>query len=120
MRSSTIKAVMNAIARGEISRAVAAERLGGISERHVNRLMVVHNVTRPRSQAAEEREDARALSEERRQMKDDNAEACAAGRQSIEEAAVNAGCSERTMYRWVARIKKHAVSSKKRRKATKK
>jgi transposase len=109
---------MKAIAANKLTRREAARRLG-ISERHVNRLMRAKDVRRPRGEARERREEARAAAEERRSMRLDNAARAAAGRQSLAEAAVNAGCSQRTIYRWVARLRNTRKRPRKSSKASK-
>jgi transposase len=99
MRSSTLKAIMQRIADGKISRADAADRLG-VSERTVNRLMQKHEVKRPPSPVHEQRAAAAA----RRARKREAAEQHLAGKLTIEEAAERADVSERTMYRWKNRL----------------
>lgn len=103
---------MRRIAAGKITRAAAAKRLG-VGARQVNRLMVAHGVSRPPSEAAEAREWTRVAAEEHRQMKVNNAHRAIAGNQSVEEAAINAGCSVRTMFRWVKKLSKPSKSRSK-------
>jgi hypothetical protein len=95
-----------------MSRAGAAARLQ-VSERHVNRLMRKHGVARPASMTANERAQSALAVAVRRQIRWRNAERVAEGAISLELAAAKAGCSPRTMYRWLAKVKK---SSKKRKK----
>lgn len=115
MRTREIAAVMSAIADAKITRKQAAKRLGGISERHVNRLMKEHKVRRPPGKSRERAAEA----QKRREWKVRAARAVIAKEYGVESAASAAGCSVRTMYRWIARIKKDAVSARKRRKSKK-
>lgn len=111
---------MRRIARGAISRAAAAKALGGISERHVNRLMKRLGVTRPRSQARDLRHEARLTAQMRREAKERGAKAHLAKQCSIEQAAMQGGCSVRTAYRWVEKLRKTGKKTGKNGKNTKK
>lgn len=112
MRASTVKAVMRAIAAGEMSRWEAARKLGGISERHVNRLMNLHGVKRPPG----ETRGRRLIAQMRREAKVRAARAAVAGEATLGQAANAAGCSERTLYRWIQRVKNRSETKQKRRK----
>lgn len=120
MRTREIAAVLNAIGRNKITRTEAARRLGSISERHVNRLMKAAGVTRPCSSGVEWRREQQRTARLRREAKERAARAVIGGTYDVLYASRTAGCSVRTLYRWVARIKKDSVSAKKRRKTTKK
>jgi transposase len=109
MRASTLNAVMKSITEGSISRADAAERLG-VSERTVNRLMRARGVERPRSPIHAERLDAA----QRRALKEAAAHAVVAGEGSHEAAAEAAGCSVRTIYRWISRLERQKTTRKRR------
>lgn len=110
-----LAATMRAIAEGKLSRAGAAARLR-VSERHVNRLMRAQGVTRPAGKAHERRVTAQA----RREAKERAARAVAQGVHSVENAALQAGCSTRTMYRWVQKLKKSSKIGQKRSKTREK
>jgi hypothetical protein len=103
---------MRQIAAGSITRADAAARLR-VSERHVNRLMRAHGVSRPAGKAHERRVTAQA----HREAKERAARGALQGVHSLENAAMQAGCSLRTMYRWVKKLKNAVKMSKKRRKS---
>jgi len=90
--------ILEKIAAGALRRSDAAERLG-VSERHLNRLMKAHAVTRPPSPAHARAEDA----EIRRQVRQAAALAVHNKEMTIESAAEAAGCSERTLYRLLER-----------------
>lgn len=98
-------AVLEKIAKGTISRKLAADRLE-VSERHVNRLMKASGVRRPPSAQRQSRNEARLTAQARREMRARAAKAHVARQCSIEQAALQAGCSIRTIYRWVEKMKK--------------
>lgn len=93
--------VLRELKTGAISRSAAADALG-VSERQVNRLMKLHGVERPRGRAHERKLTA----EQRRENKRRHALSVIEGVYDEAYAANCAGCSTRTMYRWVKRIQK--------------
>lgn len=107
---------MREIAAGTVTRKAAAKRLGRISERQVNRLMKAHGVRRPPSKTREARDLSREQADERRRKRQFSAESVVVGLRTLEEAASNAGCSPRTMYRWVSLAKKTHISEQNHRK----
>lgn len=107
MNTGRLREVLLAISKGEIMRKAAAKRLG-VSERQVNRLMRAHGVARPASDAHERRLTARM----RREAKERAAKAVALGVHSIENAAMQAGCSVRTMFRWVVKLQKNTKNGR--------
>jgi len=109
MRSDRLASVMRRIAAGKLDRAAAADALG-VSERHVNRLMEQYGVKRPRGQATTRKLEARL----RREAKERAARAVLAGAKTPEEARLQTGASLRTVYRWVARLKKRKIAVSKR------
>lgn len=108
MNKRALDRVLRAIAGGKISRAAAAAALE-VGERHVNRLMAAAGVSRPRSQA----HDRRLTAQMRREARERAARAVLGKVQTVEFAALTAGCSPRTVRRWMAKL------SKKRTKTTK-
>jgi DNA-binding NtrC family response regulator len=97
-KEQKLAAVLDNIGQGKVSRSDAAEKLD-ISERHLNRLMKAHAVTRPPSPAHARAEDV----EIRRQVRQAAALAVHNREMTIESAAEAAGCSERTLYRLLER-----------------
>jgi DNA invertase Pin-like site-specific DNA recombinase len=77
-----------------------AARLLAVSERQVSRWMRLERLARQESRSAKYREEA----EERRLIKEGAAHAVAAGKITIREAALRAGCSLRTMYRLLKKL----------------
>jgi AraC-like DNA-binding protein len=114
-------AVLEKIAKGKISRKLASDRLE-ISERHVNRLMKAHGIRRPPSAHRQSRHDARLTAQARRETRARAAKAHLAKQCSVEQAALQAGCSIRTIYRWAEKMmktgKKTGKNGQKRQKAT--
>jgi transposase-like protein len=119
MTKRSLAAVMRRIAKGKTSRRAAARALK-VGVRQVNRLMLAHGVQRPMSAAAEERDLAHAEAEERRSMRRDNAQVVIDGNQDVADAAINAGCSERTIMRWVKKLSKPSKKPRKSRKPRRK
>lgn len=118
MNESTINAVMKQLAKGQVSRAAAAERLG-VNVRTINRWMKKRGVERPRSRHSIEMEGREA----RRKVKVDYANSVIAGHNTLQGAAQTAGVTLRTMERWVEKAvneaekaQKHAKNASKSRK----
>jgi transposase len=114
VNKATLRAVLRAIAAGEISRTDAAERLG-VSERTVNRKMKEAEVERPPSPA----HAARAAAASRRAERKENAAGVRDGELTPEQAAENADVHVRTIYRWLNRLEM-AEKAKNTRKTTQK
>lgn len=110
--------VMRRIAQDAITRAAAAKRLG-VSERHVNRLMRRNGVKRP-ARPKSSRHGERVTAQARRAAKERAARAALAGQCTVENAAMQAGCSPRTMYRWVKKLEKQKKNAQKSTKSARK
>lgn len=93
--------VLGRISKGRLSRSQAAVTLA-VSERHVNRLMRQNKVRRPPSPV----HAARAAATARRLRRLHAAVAVSQGRRSLKQGANDAGVSERTLYRWLKKLKK--------------
>jgi hypothetical protein len=107
--------VLRQLGKGVLKRYEAAELLD-CSERQVNRLMRQYGVTRPASPI----HDAREASAKRRADRITVAQKVVDGKFSPEEGAKQADVSVRTLYRYMAKLKKtsknSAKAAKKRRK----
>lgn len=98
-KEQKLEAILDRIASGEISRSDAAAKLE-ISVRHVNRLMRARGVKRPESPTHQKAAEV----EVKRQVKQAAAYAVFNGEMTIEDAAQQAECSERTIYRLLETI----------------
>lgn len=93
-------AILARYAKRRISRPLAARLLGGISERQVNRWLAVAELERVPSPTLSAREAAH----NRRVAREQAAKLVAKGKLTIEKAALRAGCSERTLYRYMEKL----------------
>lgn len=84
-----------------ITRKRAAKLLGGVSERHVNRYLRMAKIDRSMSETREGRDQA----SKKRQAREQAARAAREGKITVEQAAARAGCSVRTVYRYMDRVK---------------
>lgn len=85
----------------KMTRARAASLLK-ISERQVNRLMEDHGLERVEGERKKRDEAAAA----RKTLRESAARLALAGRVSHKQAAARAGCSERTIYRYIDKLKR--------------
>lgn len=113
MKTSELRRVLEQIELGKVSREDAATKLD-VSERTVNRLMLKHGVERPTKVSPAHA--AREAAAKRRAAKLVVMERAAAGGISVAEAVKLAKVHERTVFRWLARLKNSAKTTKKRRK----
>jgi AraC-like DNA-binding protein len=94
-----VRALLTRYAERRLKRADVATRLK-ITERQVNRLMTQVHLERKESESASKRTEAA----KRRLARSSAARAVHAGNITIEQAAKRAGCSERTIYRYLDRM----------------
>lgn len=83
-----------------VERKLTRERAAALlhcSERQINRKLEERKLERKEGRRAAKDREAR----ERREVRDHAAELAAAGKISVEQAALRAGCSERTIYRYL-------------------
>lgn len=107
-----LPSVMRKIAANKIARPRAAELLG-VGVRQLNRLMLEQGVERAASERAAARFKERLAAYHRRENKKAAAQRVVLGMADVEEAAALAGCSPRTMYRWVEKARKqHEIEQK--------
>ncbi|WP_454735379.1 hypothetical protein [Cupriavidus necator] len=81
------------------NRQVAAQ--AGVSEEHLARVLTKMGVRKVRGEVVARRAEVRTLAEERQKHRQDLAKSVLAGKRTIEDAAALAGCSERTLYRYI-------------------
>lgn len=93
-------AILQRYAKRRISRADAARRLGGVSERQVNRMLKEVKLDRVQS----DWEKLQSEITKRRIAKEQAARAFKRNEIDIETAARRAGCSPRTIYRYLEKI----------------
>lgn len=91
--------VLERYAARKVSRVAAAETLA-VSERQVNRLMEDRGLERVKAVSKERKEEA----EKKRIARTAAARLAKGGKLSPELAARRAGCSMRTIYRYMAKI----------------
>lgn len=84
------------------NRTVAAQ--AGVSEAYLARFLGALGVKKDRGEVVKQREAARDLAETRKKHRQRLAKAVVLGKKTIEQAAVQAGCSERTLYRYVRQL----------------
>lgn len=101
MNKKKLATVLRKIAAGSLSRSTAAAELE-ISERHVNRIMRLYGVRRPKSAYHARRAGAGSRREDRARA----ARQVINGQFTHEQAALAAGCSVRTVYRWAKKLTK--------------
>jgi transposase len=99
MTEQKVQAILKQVAAGTITRTDAAKALD-ISERQLNRIMRRHNVTRPPSKVHAAREAAGL----RKQIRLAAAIAVVNNEMTIEQAAAESDCSERTIYRYMDKL----------------
>lgn len=92
-------AILVRYANRKISRSEAAKKLGGISERQVNRLFKCVELERVESPSHKKRSKA----VKRRLAKEYAARLVKRKEITVEQAAARAGCSVRTIYRYLAK-----------------
>lgn len=84
------------------NRTVAAQV--GVSEAHLARVLAGLGVKKQRGEVVKQREAAKTLAETRKKHRQSLAKAVILGKKTIEQAAIQAGCSERTLYRYVQQL----------------
>ena len=81
----------------------------GVSEAYLARVLTGMGVQKVRGEVVARREELRELAEERRIHRQNLAKLVASGRLTMETAAAQAGCSERTLYRYIERLSDQSV-----------
>lgn len=97
--------------RKKTNREVAAEL--GVSETHLSRVLAEEGITKERGETIVARQGAAALFESRKELRTKLATKVNAGRMTVAKAAEEANCDERTIWRYVAKVKKAEIAANK-------
>lgn len=84
------------------NRQVAAQ--AGVSEEHLARVLASMGIQKVRGEVVARRAAVRELADERRKHRQNLAKSVISGKLTIETAAAQAECSERTLYRYIKRL----------------